>query len=344
MNPAAPAKTWLRRLDSYQRRRRWLGFPIAVVKKFGEDQAGNQAALISYYAFFSFFPLLLVLVTAVGFAMAGNPALERRVVHSVFQYFPGLGEQLAPSGQALHGSGAGLVIGIVLALWAGLAVANAAQQGFNLVWQVPVLDRPGFAKRTLRSAALVAVLGLGILATTAVSGLSSGAGQLFRGLGLGWGSRILLVLVALVANVLLYTLAFRVLTVRSVSTRDILPGAVLAAACWQVLQYVGGWYMTNKLHSAQATYGTFAIVIGLLTWFFLQGQLTLLATELNVVRARRLWPRALLDAPDTDADRRALEGYATMQRLVPSMRIDVRFDSAGGAGKAGVERPGDRVG
>jgi YihY family inner membrane protein len=233
------------------------------------------------------------------------------------------------------------VVGIVLALWAGLAIANAAQTGFNTVWQVPVVDRPGFAKRTLRSVALVALLGLGILATTAVSGLSSGAGQVFRGLGLGWGARILLIAVALVANVLLYLLAFRVLTVRSVSTRDTLPGAVLAAVCWQVLQYVGGWYMTNKLQSAQATYGTFAIVIGLLTWFFLQGQLTLLATELNVVRSRRLWPRALVGAPDTEADRRTLEGYARMQRLVPSMRIDVGFESAGGAG---AERSGEQVG
>jgi membrane protein len=344
MNPATEAKAWLRRLDGVQRRRGWLGFPFAVAKKFGEDQAGNLAALIAYYAFFSFFPLLLVLVTVLGFAMAGNPDLEKRVVHSVFQYFPGLGDQIAPSGQAIHGSGAGLAIGVVLALWAGLAVANAAQNGFNAVWQVPVVDRPGFAKRTLRSAGLVAVLGLGIIATTAVSGLSSSAGSLFRGLGLGWGSRILLLAVALVANVLLYTIAFRVLTVRSVSTRDTLPGAVLAAAGWQVLQSVGGWYMTTKLHSAQATYGTFAIVIGLLTWFFLQGQLTLLATELNVVRCRRLWPRALVGAPDTEADRRTLTAYAAMQRLVPGMRIDVRFDEDDKDGEAGVARSGQRVG
>lgn len=344
MNPATEAKAWLRRLDAYQRRHRALAFPFAVVKKFGEDQAGNLAALIAYYAFFSFFPLLLVLVTVLGFAMAGNAALEQRVVRSVFQYFPGLGDQIAPSGQAIHGSGVGLVVGVVLALWAGLAIANAAQNGFNTVWQVPVVDRPGFAKRTLRSVALIAILGVGVLATTAVSGLSSGAGQVFRGLGLGWGSRIALVLVALVANVLLYTLAFRVLTVRSVSTRDTLPGAVLAAACWQVLQYVGGWYMTNKLHSAQATYGTFAIVIGLLTWFFLQGQLTLLATELNVVRSRRLWPRALVGAPGTDADRRVLAGYATMQRLVTGMRVDVEFDNAGGTGGSGVARSGEQVG
>jgi hypothetical protein len=49
--------------DDFQQRHRWLAFPVAVVKKYGEDQGGHRAALLAYYGFFSLFPLLLVAVT-----------------------------------------------------------------------------------------------------------------------------------------------------------------------------------------------------------------------------------------------------------------------------------------
>lgn len=319
MSPAA----LLARVDRYQRSRRGLALPTAVAKKFVEDQAGNLAALISYYAFFSFFPLLLVLVTVLGFVAAGNRQVEHRVMDTITQQFPGLGDAIMPAGARLHGSGFGLVVGIVLALWAGLAVANAAQTAFNTVWQVPVADRPGLPKRTLRSVGLLAVLGGNIIVTTAISGLSAGAGSL--GFGFGAGARVLLLLLSLAVNVVLFSVAFRILTVRDVSTSAVLPGAVVAAVGWQVLQWVGGYFMSSKLSSASGTYGTFAIVIGLLTWFFILGQLILLATELNVVRVRRLWPRSLSGPPTTDADRRLVRGMVAMQRLAPGIRVHVDF-------------------
>lgn len=316
-----------RRLDRYQQARPWLGLPIAVVRKFVEDQAGNLAALISYYAFFSFFPLLLVLVTVLGFAAAGDPRIERQVVRTITEQFPGLGGAIVPADHRLHGSGFGLVVGIALALWAGLAVATAAQNAFNTVWQVPVADRPNLLHRTVRSAALLVVVGTDVIVTTVISGLSSGADAL--GVGIGHGARVGLLVVSLALNVVLFSVAFRILSPRPRSIRWVLPGAVLAAVGWQILQWVGGYFITSRLSSASATYGTFAIVIGLLTWFFVLGQLVLLATELNVVRARRLWPRSLAGPPVTDADRRASIGYATMQRQRPGVTIEVRFSDHG---------------
>ena len=49
----------LRRADKQQQQRAWIAFPYAVMKKFGDDQAGNLAALIAYYGFLSLFPLML---------------------------------------------------------------------------------------------------------------------------------------------------------------------------------------------------------------------------------------------------------------------------------------------
>lgn len=312
------------RLDRYQQSHAWLAFPVAVAKKFGQDQAGNLAALISYYAFFSFFPLLLVFLTALGFVLAGNPATERRVMHTLTEQFPGLGGQIVPAGRPITGSGFGLAVGLVLAIWAGLAVANAAQNGFNTVWQVPLADRPNLLRRSLRSIALVAVLGVNILVTTAISTLSSGATSLHVGLDIG--ARLLLVVASLAVNVVMFTLAFRLLTERQVRFRTVVPGAVLAAVGWQILQWFGGYFITRRLASTSTTYGTFAVVIGLLTWFFILGQLVLAATELNVVAARRLWPRSLAGPPSTDADRRVYRGYASMQRLAPGVHIEVHFD------------------
>src|SRR6266542_5843732 len=115
-------------IDGYQQRRRWLAFPMAVVKKFGDDRAGNLAALIAYYGFFSLFPLLLVLVAVLGFILRGNATLQESIVNSALAQFPIIGDQIKTNVKALSGSaGVALGIGTLVALWAGLGVTNAAQ-------------------------------------------------------------------------------------------------------------------------------------------------------------------------------------------------------------------------
>src|SRR3954453_17726480 len=132
-----PLKGVIDKLDGYQRRHTWLGCPIAVGKKFGDDEAGKQAALIAYYGFFSLFPLLLVLVTVVGFLVGSSSDFANDVVHSVLSRFPIIGDQIQENVHSLHGSGLALVIGIVGALWAGMRVVNSAQGAMDSVWNVP---------------------------------------------------------------------------------------------------------------------------------------------------------------------------------------------------------------
>src|SRR6476620_10183789 len=81
-------------IDAYQRRHRWLGFPIAAVYKFGDDQGQYLAALITYYGFLSLFPLLLLLVTILGFALDGDPHLRAELIDSALAQFPVIGSQL----------------------------------------------------------------------------------------------------------------------------------------------------------------------------------------------------------------------------------------------------------
>jgi len=309
----------LNALDRRQQRSSSLGFVAAVIKKFGDDGAGQLGALIAYYAFFSLFPLLLVFVTVLGFILQGNPSAQASVLHSTLKQVPILGEQLERNVHSLTGSPAALAIGIVGSLLAGLAVAGALQNAFNVVWHIPRKRRASFISWRLRG--LVLIIGLGVLSilSTAAAGYvtaqTTGAVTVLGG-----------VLLALAVNLLLFFTAFRLLTSEEVQTRDLIPGVVVAAVLLQVLQHVGGLYVSHVLRHAKETSGLFAFVLGLLTWLYLGGQITMLAAEINVVRARRLWPRSFFADPLLPADRRALTSSAQAEERVDQENVEVSFD------------------
>jgi uncharacterized BrkB/YihY/UPF0761 family membrane protein len=98
---------------------------------------------------------------------------------------------------------------------------------------------------------------------------------------------------------------------------------VFAAIAWTILQALGGYYVSHQLQGASQTYGTFATVIGLMAWLYLGAQMTFFAAEINVVRRRRLWPRAIVQPPLTEADRRALTYYAKQEERRPEEEVDV---------------------
>ena len=87
----------LRTLDRFQQGHTVLGFPVAVAKKYGDDQAGKHAALLAYYGFLSLFPLLLVFVTLLGYALANNQELQQQIIDTPIAQFPILGSQIKDS-------------------------------------------------------------------------------------------------------------------------------------------------------------------------------------------------------------------------------------------------------
>ncbi len=287
MSLSRRARDRLETADRFQQGSRRLGFTVAVLKKFDEDQASQMGALIAYYGFFCLFPLLLVFVTVLGFVLDGNPSAQESVLHSTLSQFPIIGTQLQSNVHSLKGSFLALAIGIVGSLLLGLGVTGATQSAFNRVWGIPRRRQLGFLAWRLRGLGLLVVLGpLSIVSTVAagyVTAQTAGAMAVLGG-----------VLTALAANLLLFFTVFRMLTSEEVGTRDLIPGVVLAAVLWQLLQHIGGFYVDHVVRHAKETSGLFAFVLGLLTWLYLGGQVTVLAAELNVVRARGLWPRSLL--------------------------------------------------
>ena len=313
-------------LDDYQRTHRWLGFPIAVVYKFADDQGPYLAALITYYGFLSLFPLLLLLVTILGFVLQGDPQLQADLVDSALAQFPVIGSQLRDNVHSLTGNGAGLAVGILLTLYGCLGVAGAMQNAFNRAWAVPRNSRPNPITSRLRSLLLLPVLGVGILVTTALVSLTTDA----YGADMDTALRVLAFVLAVLANIGLFMLVFRVLTATEVATRDLRIGAVAAGVGWQVVQVAGTYFVTHVLRGASDAYGVFGLVLGLIAWIYLLSLVTVLAVETSVVAERRLWPRALL-TPFTDrvrltpADERAYTGYAGSERHKGFEVIDVGF-------------------
>jgi membrane protein len=311
----------LRAFDRLQRRVPALGFPLAVMKKFSDDKAGHLAALIAYYGFFSIFPLLLVLVTVLGYVLAGDPDWYDRIVDSALGQFPVIGEDIRIG--ALRGDAAALLIGALGALWAGLGVTVAAQRAMDEVWDVPNRERRNFFTARLRGLLVLVTLGgLNLAITIAVGLIVGGLGSFgVRASGLG---------LTLLLDVFLFWASFRLLTAREVPTRELWLGIVLAAVGWAALQTLGTIYVDRVVSRASSTYGLFAIVIGLLSWLYIGGQILLYAAEANVVRVRRLWPRGLLD-PVTAADVQALRALARVEERKDGQRVEVSFEPKAGA-------------
>jgi YihY family inner membrane protein len=276
------------RADAYQRSHRWLAFPLAVLLKFNDDSSGNLAVVMTYYAFFSVFPLLLSLASILGFVLSGHPGWQTSIENSALKNLPLIKGSPLPH----HGSVFVAIIGIVLALYSGLAVAKAAQRAWNIVYDVPRADRPGFVSNNLRALRLVVVGGLGLIATTFVAGAVSSGHAV--GLSVGWGLTILGVVVSALLNTALMVVVFRWLAVRDVTIRQVLPGAALAAWALAVLQAAASAFISHKLQHASVTYGSFGTVIVLLSWFFLQAQILLLCVQVNVVKQDQRWPRSLV--------------------------------------------------
>src|SRR5947209_18418822 len=147
----------LHAFDRFQQRRRGLSFVFAVIKKFADDQAGQLAALISYYAFVSLFPLLLVFVTILGFILQGNPSEKQKILEGALGKIPLISDQLKL--HSLSGSGVALAIGIIGSLLAGMGITNASQNALNRIWNVPFKGRPDFLRARLRSLGMLTILG-----------------------------------------------------------------------------------------------------------------------------------------------------------------------------------------
>jgi membrane protein len=319
-------------LDRAQRRFPPLGVPIAVFYKYYDDQGNYLVAAMTYYAFIAIFPLLLLASSILGFILQGNESLQERVLNSALGQFPIIGDQLGrPEG--LEGSTSAIVVGVLVALFGASGLGQAIQNTMNAAWAVPRNSRPNPFVTRFKSLVLLTFAGLAVLAVSVLSTL--GANTEVFGDRLNATIRWLILAASVVLVGLVLTGLSRLASARHHYVGRSWPGAFTVALLWQGLQHLGTIYATTVLASADDMNETFALVLGLMGLIYLAAIIGVLGIEINVVLARRLWPRSLLtlftDNVDlTDADRRTYAGLVQVNTLKGFESVVVRFDERNG--------------
>ena len=314
-------------VDQAQRRHSALGYPIGVAYKFFDDQGNYLASIITYYTFVAIFPLMLLASSIFGFVLQGNPQLQQEVIDSTLAQFPIIGTQLnLPEG--LRGSTAGIVVGALVAVYGCLGLGLSVQNALNIAWSVPRNSRPNPVRLRLRSLLLLVTAGGAVLAVSSLSVLGSNT-QVF-GQEIDATLRVLIQLATVVLNGSVLTLLLRFGSAREHRIRYAAPGGFSIAVLWLLLQYGGTVYVTQVLAKAGPVNKTFGLVLGMIGLIYIAAVMGVLGIEINVVLARRLWPRALLtpftdNVQLTDADKRAYAGYARAQRHKGFEHVEVRF-------------------
>lgn len=325
----------IERLDRVQRRRRVLGFPIAILYKFFDDMGNYLAVLLAYYALIAIIPLLLLGSTILGVVLIGHPDLQENLLDSALGQVPVIGEQLKVPGSFSGGVGA-VLIGILGAVYGALGVANALQYAGNTIWHIPRNSRPNPFMARGRSLLLVATAGFGMAIVVI------GIAVLHAYVRDSLASRVLIGIAGVVVAAGVLLVAFQLAQNKAVPWGKLLPGALVASIGLQVLQNASYVYVDHVIGRASTTNAIFAAVLGLLAYLYLAALVVVFSMELNVVHAERLWPRALL-TPFTDnvdltpADEDAYTGQARAQRTKGFEQIEVRFHD-----RPPVEEPEDQ--
>ena len=305
--------------DATHRRHSVFGFPYAVVKKYGDDEGGRHAALLTYYGFLSIFPLLLLIVVIVTAVLQGNPQLRQEVLDAII---PDQLQGVVDTDLiALPTSGLPLVFAVVGLLFTGMGVVFSAYQTLNHLAAVPHRSRLEFVPRYLRIIAMLLLLVAGVVGIgglTVVTGALPDVPQLSRlAAALGSAAIMFLLLWASTGLLLPHRARFRI----------VWPAALVGSLAITGLLTFGALVLPRLVAKSGPVYGSFATIVGLFTLLYLVSQIVVYAAEIAVVRRRRLWPRALDTLNPTVADRRSLLYLAREQERIRVERIHAVFDA-----------------
>jgi membrane protein len=314
--------------DRVQRRHVVLGFPYAVIKKYGDDDGGRAAALITYYGFLSIFPLLLLGVAILSRVLVANPDLRQALITAIVP--PVLQSTVEHAVTTLPTSTVPLIAGLIGLLFSGTGVVFSAYQTLNDVAAVPRRLRPGFFSRYVRVFVMLLTLMLGALTvgvlTVAATALPS-MPAVQRGVAM-LGSVLIIFAVLL--------LGAKLLLARPAPLRALWPAAALGAAAVTLLLSLAPPLLARFVSRSGAIYGSFATVAGLFAVFYLVSQALVYSAEIAAVGHAELWPRALDQDQPTVADVRAQTLLAHEQERIPAARIDLRLVSRDSAPPDGL--------
>src|ERR1700728_4726932 len=121
-----PAERVIRKVDGWQQRFTPTAFAFGVTKKFGDDNGGVLVANLTYTAFVTLFPLLLVFTTILGLVASFDPGFRQAAENAVASQVPIIGQTLTGQVSTLKRSSViGLIVGLVVTIWGSTGLAQA---------------------------------------------------------------------------------------------------------------------------------------------------------------------------------------------------------------------------
>jgi membrane protein len=263
----------------------------AIVSRYGEDDLGTNAGSLTYGAFLSIPPLLILIASAVGFVIS-DPQDQGRIVETIVDQIPGLADVAQGQIEALvAGKFVTGAFGLATLLWAASGFAARLRHALGVVFRT---ERTGLIEGRLRGILTGTPLILGVILLAAGAGSASG----LKSAGLiGIVTELAIYVGTFALMVGFFVLVFRLFTPGgTLSVRDHLPGAVLAAVSWMLLQRLGAEYVDRVVARSSALYGALGAVFGLLAFLYLAAYVLLLSAEFSLVR----WERRNERTPPAD--------------------------------------------
>ena len=268
---------------------------IRTFKRFGEDDGGPNAAALTYYFFFSIFPMMLFVGSLLGLITFLSADLKEDILRAGLDAAPLMRDLLTPDGlQILQDKRSQLaLVALVMALYAGSGVIVALEHALNKINRCE--GQLSFIQKRVRSFKFLALFAVGGLVSLALSSLAKFIGDVAElGVVGSVGGSVMAYAGAIAVATALFAASYKVLPTCDLSWSDVLPGAVTAAIAFEVLKYVGGAYLAQGQAVRNDTFGAFATAAALLVASYLLAQVTLVAAELNAVIAERKATRGRL--------------------------------------------------
>ncbi|MDY6912386.1 MAG: YihY/virulence factor BrkB family protein [Chloroflexota bacterium] len=265
-------------------------FMKEVVDEFLTDNCTHLSASISYYAFFSIFPLTLAFISILGI-LSSDPEVEIKVIDTVGKILPVSSEDITSTIRSVSGTwGATGIVAIIGLLWGGSAVFNAIRKSLNAAWGVRT-PRPFLVERLMELSMMMGVgilllLSFGITAAVHIAQNFSVTfvGSSFFGGDFFWNA--MLVLLTTVLTFVTILVLYRLVPNTRVRWRDIWGGALLAAAGFEGVKQVFVWYATTYAHY-NLIYGSVGTIIALMVWIYFSAVIFLFCAKLTSVYSRR---------------------------------------------------------
>lgn len=262
---------------------------VRAWSRYQGDAGDRLAAAVTYFGFLSFFPLLALAFSVLGYVVAVDPHAHQQVTSVLTANFPGLigtePGKIDVDQIAAAKAGAG-VLGLVGLLLAGLGWVDALRDAIRAIWHQPSLTGNVVVKKA-KDVLVLAGLGGVLVLSLAVSGLTATIAQRLLGwAGLahsGVGTIVVSVLgplVGLLVDVALFLYLFVRLPRVQTPWRRAVKGSVFAAVGLEILKVVGAFLVAKT--TKNPLYASFAVVVGLLVWINLVSRFLLFCAAWTV--------------------------------------------------------------